>query len=182
MASYPSTDEMARTILAADYESDCPHDGAYLGLSGDAVCPTCSQQTWRWKHVPDMVQDSMGTRHWCKSWEAPNAPEERLTCICGRVFHAGVLNGSRTPADAFFHHMEALHEQSSTPVLEVAFIGTDHWDRPVYRDNSRRRLVDVALRAPNEATELHTVTSEGEPIGPIAGRLVFVSKDAVAQQ
>jgi hypothetical protein len=181
MASYPSTDEMARKILTADYESDCPHDGAYLGLSGDAMCPTCGQQTWRWKHVPNMVQDSTGARHWCKSWEATDTPEERLTCICRRVFHAGVLDGHRTPADAFFHHMEALHEQSS-PALEVTFIGTDHWGRPIYRDKNRRRLVDVALRAPNEATKLHTVTSEGEPIAPIAGRLVFMSKGAVTPQ
>jgi hypothetical protein len=71
---------------------------------------------------------------------------------------------------------------ASLPELTVTHIGTDYWDRPVYQDEGGRRLVDVALNPPNEALELHTVTSEGEPIAPLKVRPRFVAKDTTAQQ
>jgi hypothetical protein len=109
MASYPTTDETARKILAADYESPCPHDGAYLDLSGYAQCPTCGQRTWRWHHVPSIVTGPDGVEHGYTLWQAQDTAQERIVCWCRRVFNADTLNGHKTPGEAFFHHMEAQH-------------------------------------------------------------------------
>jgi hypothetical protein len=71
--------------------------------------------------------------------------------------------------------MEADHaaDQATLPQLRVRHIGTDHWDRHLYRDEAGRTLADVSLSPANQALELHTLTAEGEPISALRVRLVF---------
>jgi hypothetical protein len=94
------------------------------------------------------------------------------------------LHVKRSIRDEFLRRLQTGLDDhlASLPELAVTHIGTDYWDRPVYQDESGRRLVDVALHAPNEAIEFHTVTSEGEPIAPLAVRPVFMSAEVGTQQ
>ncbi|MFB7890368.1 hypothetical protein ACFCZ3_20180 [Cellulosimicrobium cellulans] len=87
------------------------------------------------------------------------------------------LHVKRTAVDEFLRRMDADHEadQATLPELRVRYTGgTDSWDRPVYRDENGRRLVDINYSKPNEAEELHTV-SHGEPVSAVRARLVFLT-------
>ena len=108
MASRPTTNEAALKLLQpAGPAAHCPHDEAYLTLTGDAFCPTCGQ-------VAELfVKDSAGVQHWRLLWVRSGTPAEHITCGCRRTFHAGVLNGLKTPRDAFLHHMAAMDEGTS---------------------------------------------------------------------
>lgn len=79
---------------------------------------------------------------------------------------------------AWLERMEAdfAAEQATLPELRVRHIGTDYWDRHLYRDERGRVLADVSLSPANEALELHTLTSEGEPIAAERARLVFLEE------
>ena len=84
------------------------------------------------------------------------------------------------------NHLEAI------PELRVKQVGTDYWDRWVYEVVDEdvegkgvrhgQRLCDVSLSPPNEATELHTMTSEGEPIDSLEVRPVFVLEDGTERK
>lgn len=90
------------------------------------------------------------------------------------------LQVKRSVRAEFVRRMDAAFDgwQAGLPELRVRFIGTDHWDRPTYQDERGRRLVDVNLSPPNEALELHTVTTEGEPIGALEVRPVYLTEAA----
>lgn len=87
----------------------------------------------------------------------------------------------------FAHRMHTDEKAflASLPELRVEYLkGTDGWDRPLYRvvdlvveGKGVKRdqvLCDVGLNPPNETTELHTMTPEGEPIAALKVRPVFV--------
>jgi len=87
------------------------------------------------------------------------------------------LHLKRTAVAAFNERASAAHQadQAAQPEVRVRYIGTDHWDRPLYKTDAGRHLADVGLNSPGEAVELHTLTSEGEPIAALPARLVFVT-------
>jgi len=87
----------------------------------------------------------------------------------------------------FAHRMHTDEKAylATLPELQVEYLnGTDGWDRPLYRvvdpvveGKGVKRdqiLCDVSLNPPNETTELHTMTPEGEPIAALQVRLAFV--------
>jgi hypothetical protein len=93
-------------------------------------------------------------------------------CALGAGLHV-----KRAVRDQFIEQVEAAHQadQAAQPEVRVRYIGTDHWDRPLYKTDDGRHLADVGLNPPGEAVELHTLTSEGEPIAALPARLVFVT-------
>jgi hypothetical protein len=97
------------------------------------------------------------------------------------------LHVKNTVRVQFAHRMHTDHKAylASLPELRVEYLkGTDRWDRPLYRvvdqvieGKGVKRgeiLCDVGLNPPEETTELHTMTPEGEPIAALAVRPVFV--------
>lgn len=94
----------------------------------------------------------------------------------------------------FVRRMETDQQNhlESVPELRVKHIGSDFWDRTVYEVVDEavegkgvrhgQRLCDVSLSPPNEATELHTMTSEGEPIDSLEVRPVYVLADGTERK
>lgn len=104
------------------------------------------------------------------------------------------LHVKRTALVEFSHRFKTDHAAylASLKELRVKRVGTDYWDRYVYEvvdasveGKGVRRgqmLCDVSLSPPNEATELHTMTSEGEPIDSLKVRPVFVLEDGTERR
>jgi hypothetical protein len=76
--------------------------------------------------------------------------------------------------------------EAKQPMVRVRHIGTDYWDRALYKVVSHaegapvrvgQTLCDVALLPVGEARYLHNMTSEGEPIGQLDIHVVHVPKE-----
>lgn len=109
--------------------------------------------------------------------------------------HLGAgLHVKRSAAEEFVRRLEADHHDHlvSLPELRVQYLGEDDWSRGLYRvvdDNVEGKgvrhgqlLCDVSLSKPNEATELHNMTSEYEPIDVVKVRPVFVLEDGTERK
>jgi len=98
---------------------------------------------------------------------------------------AGLLVRDDVATD-FLRRMESDWEahQSSLPAVTLEQLGVDPWDRPQYRVLNAGEgapvhvgeiVVDASLRAPGEATEVHSITDQGEPIATLPVRVIHAA-------